>query len=123
MESESKERQKHGRVSDAPKKMRNQTHETGKNCVCSRLKCFEKISKSERQTNIKHFNGLSNRDSQNSHLSGLMKVNFIKLRRSRKDQDESDLSNHSYTYNVPIKRVQEESICYKGFIALHSITP
>lgn len=92
-----KKRQKYCRLSDDAKKLRNHTHDTGKNSECSRLKCFDKINESERLSIVMQFNELSDRNDQNLHLFGPIKIHFIKQRQSCNDQPESDLHNYSYT--------------------------
>ena len=70
--SESRKRHKYGSVFEASKKLRNTTYETGEDCRCKRHDCFVNVSKNERDTLIRHFNGLGDRNSQNAFLSGLV---------------------------------------------------
>lgn len=73
-----------------------------------------------------HFNGLGNHDSQYIHLSGLITCNLVKQRRNGPDAENSKLHSYAYRYKVRVTRDNEKlevPVCYKGFIAMHGITP
>lgn len=82
---ETKKRKKRGRIRDVMKKMRLATHESGEDCRCSRLKCFERISSENRIKLLREFNSLKSTDEQNIFLCGLMNVCSVKRKHSRKN--------------------------------------
>ncbi|CAH1987534.1 unnamed protein product [Acanthoscelides obtectus] len=49
-----------------------QARVTGPDCICARLKCFEKITEDKRNTTLTKFNMLQSKDAQDSHLAGLI---------------------------------------------------
>ncbi|KAL1516294.1 hypothetical protein ABEB36_000213 [Hypothenemus hampei] len=126
MPSSSKKRHSYGRIRDATKKLKLQSHETGDSCNCARLKCFENISKAETLYLIRHFNELKTHYEQNLYLGGLISHRPVKRHRSRKMNDE-DVNYHSasYTYKIRILRDNksiEVPICYKAMLSLHGIS-
>lgn len=123
--SNAKRRKKTGRISDATKKIRNQSHALGPDCKCHRYKCFEVISPEEREDLIKQFNLLESFNVQNAHLCGLITIGPVARRRPRADVDIANPNDCSYAYKVRIKRndiIEEVSVCHKAFISLHGIT-
>lgn len=121
-----KKRQRLGRVTDTSKRLRNHTYEVGENCNCKRLACFTNTTDDERQAIVSHFNGMKDRDSQNIYLGGLIQSHLVKNRRNRPDSEEASLHSYSFSYKVRVKRVDEMveiPVCYKGFMAIHGITP
>ncbi|KAJ8889812.1 hypothetical protein PR048_009316 [Dryococelus australis] len=62
-----------GLLTDAAKKL-HQTHMTGGNCRCKKLRCFENVCEAERSRIIKYFNALQSYDEQNVHFAGLITV-------------------------------------------------
>ncbi|KAJ8897403.1 hypothetical protein PR048_002749 [Dryococelus australis] len=98
-----------GRVTDAAKRLPHQTHETGENCKCKRLKCFENAC---------------SYDEQNVYLAGLITVCEAATRRPRKEEDEADFYSASYKYTIRVKRdgfAVDIPICCKAMLALHGI--
>lgn len=121
-----KKRRKHGRLSDVKKRMMVQTHETGEDCGCTRLKCFESVNETDRCAIIKQFNALPDRDAQRMYVSGLIEVKLVQRRRPRKSHSEALLHDHTYAYKVRVKNdntMREIPVCYKAFLALHGISP
>lgn len=59
-----KKRKRHGRLSDATKKLRDQSYVLGEDCRCKLFRCFDNVSEEERNELIKQFNllgiGMSN---------------------------------------------------------------
>lgn len=112
------------RLSDANKKIRAMRHIEGENCNCKRLKCFENVTLAERSSILTQFNLLGCKDTQSSYLCGLISVNPIHRRRPRKNEAESNLRDHSYSYKVRVIRgdVVEVPVCHKAFISIHGIT-
>lgn len=127
MESTSKKRKAHGRVSDVAKKLRLQSHETGENCGCTKLKCFSTISDNIKKKIINDFNLLQSYDEQNSYLAGLITLIPVQRRRPRKPENEVENFNQSsYKYRVRCANeaddAQDIQVCYKAFLSLHGIT-
>ena len=113
------------RLSDANKKIRAMRHIEGENCNCKRSKCFENVTLAERSSILTQFNLLGCKDTQSSYLCGLISVNPIHRRRPRKNEAESNLRDHSYSYKVRVIRgdvVVEVPVCHKAFISIHGIT-
>ncbi|KAJ8960380.1 hypothetical protein NQ314_006070 [Rhamnusium bicolor] len=92
-----RKRKQTGRMRDAAKKMRTQTHETGEDCKFTKLKCFQNINVEEQRIIIKEFNVVPTYDSQNKNVMRML------------------LSTTIHIVEVPI--------CYKAIISLHGITP
>lgn len=64
---------------------------------------------------------------QNLYLSGLINVNDVLRRRSRKlEADETNFHTAAYSYKAKIKDEENNNkdvpVCFKAFIALHDIT-
>lgn len=121
-----RKRKSHGRLSDAAKRMRAQTHEPGADCKCVKLKCFSNITLEERMHLIQNFNSLGTYNAQNIYLSGLITTQLVKRRRNRNHQDEAQFHSYSYKYKVCFMRdggLLEVPVCYKAMISLHGITP
>lgn len=85
-----KKRIKTGRTEDVMKKLPLSFHEQGAPCNCSWLNCFENINKNNRKNNIQYFNSMGSISEQNLYLSGLINVNSVHRRRSRKLEDETN---------------------------------
>lgn len=120
-----RKRKSYGRLADAAKKMRAQTHEVGEDCKCLILKCFANIPESERKKLLSDFNSLMNRDSQNLYLSGLVECNLVRQRSKRSEKDDSNLHSYSYKYKVRINRdgtLIEQQVCFKAFKSLHGVS-
>ena len=73
VEQKTKKRKVTGRMRDAAKKIRVQSHEAGSDCKC-RSKCFEVIPLTVRDNIIKTFNLLETTNEQNSYLCGLISL-------------------------------------------------
>ena len=121
-----KKRRVLGSISDANKKRRLSTHETGPNCMCTRLQCFENVSENERNRIIAHFNELSSKAEQDAYLSKYIEVLPVQQPRSRKKDTENEQHhNFSYQYFVPTLQPDEftkVSVCVKAFCSIHGIT-
>lgn len=120
-----KKKRKYGSMFEASKRMRNTTHETGDNCHCKRLECFTKVNEEARNVLIRDFNNLSDRNSQNSYLAGLISVEHVKRRRPRKDNNEANLHDFSYSYKVRItaeNKITEIPVCFNAFKSFFGIT-
>ena len=117
----SKKRKKTGRVQDVMKKLRLTTNETGLDCKCKRLKCFQEVSENERVVIIRNFNGMNSKDEQDSYLCSLISVNSIAKRRNRKVEEEAMFHESSYSYKIRLVRDDtaiEIPVCYKAFLSL-----
>jgi len=80
----SKKRKTFGRVCDASKRLRLQSHTTGKDCRCKRLQCFVRVNEFNRRNIIKTFNEFPTYNAQNLYLTGLITVKPVTRRRPRK---------------------------------------
>jgi hypothetical protein len=113
-----------GRMTSVCKKLKLQSHETGDDCNCNRLKCFQQVSEAERSFLLSRFNLLCNNNEQNSHLTSLITVNNIRQRRPRQDEDRAALHDASYRYRVRVKRNEkmvEVPVCAKAFASMVSL--
>lgn len=122
----SKKRKTTGRLSDAAKKLRTQTHETGPPCNCTKLQCFNKMDEMVRLDIIRNFNELPSYDAQNLYLSGFVECNLVKQRKNRKPAEEATFHSYSYKYKVRVLKngsVNNIPVCYKAFLSLYGITP
>ena len=72
------------------------SRKTGQPCNC-RKKCFTCFSDTEKQQIIDDFNGLGRKESQDSHLFGLVSQRPCERHRSRSS---TKARNFSYTYKV-----------------------
>jgi hypothetical protein len=114
-----------GRMTSVCKKLKLQSHETGDDCNCKRLKCFQQVSETERSFLLSRFNLLCNNNEQNSHLTSLITVNNIRPRRPRQDEDRAALHDASYRYRVRVKRNEkmvEVPVCAKAFASIYGVT-
>lgn len=81
LEKSTKKRKIHGPMKDVMKKLRLASHETGSNCACKHLKCFDVVVETERRRIIAEFNNMRTKDDQDSYLGGLITVLPVKRRR------------------------------------------
>ncbi|KAG8241098.1 NEDD8 protease nep2 [Homalodisca vitripennis] len=72
-----KNRKNTGRISDASKRIRNQSLVTGIPCNFKRFQFFTVISEAERKQIITDLNLMPTFDDQNAHLSGLISVHEV----------------------------------------------
>lgn len=125
IEGEGKKRKKYGRLRDVNKKLNLQSHVTGENCQCKRLKCFDNVPLTARSEIIKNFNLLKSVDEQNIHLCGMITVQPVQQRRSRvADKNIAKFHEGSYSYRVRFTnegQTCEVPVCQKAFLALHGI--
>lgn len=124
VQSNTKKRKKTGRMNEVMKKLRATTHETGRDCNCSRYKCFEVVSLEQWKRIIKNFNNLGDYNAQNQYLGGLVSVVPLQQRRNRKDYDQASFHISSNCFRVRAKidgTLQDVRVCYKAFLSLHSI--
>lgn len=77
-------RKRNWRLSDVGKKLKLSSHETGKDCKCSRLKFFEIVNETKRAKLLWYFNRLKSHDEQNNYLGGLITILAVQNRRPRK---------------------------------------
>ena len=114
-----------GRKRDAEKRRKLSSHETGNDCRCKRLKCFENISHEERQQLILNFNGnYSTKDEQDAYLSTLIKPVDVKRHRPRRE-DSNELKDFSYSYEIKVVRddkVEIVPVCKKAIVSIFGIT-
>lgn len=97
-EKKTKKRKSYDKMEDVMKKIRLTSHETGEDCRCKRLKCFDRINQNHRKVIIKDFNCLNSYNEQSIYLAGLISMHEIKQRRSRKPELEASYNSKSYTY-------------------------
>ncbi|GFN85748.1 hypothetical protein PoB_001225400 [Plakobranchus ocellatus] len=121
-----KKRKSVGRQRDIAKKARVSNHVLGEDCNCSRFQCFQATTDEERQALINVFNALESKDSQNSFLSTLIKVESVARRRPRHElEDRAKPKDRSYAYIVKVQReggAKSVPVCLKGFCAMFGIT-
>lgn len=120
-----KKRKSMGRVRDATKLMRLQSHVIGDPCQCLRYRCFEKITADERVDIIRKFNLMKSWNDQSAYLTGLISLCSVAQRRPRLPEDESVLRNSTFYYKVRVVRenlVVEEQVCKNAFVSLHGLT-
>lgn len=121
-----RKRKHYGRVSDAAKKIRNHSFETGQACNCKKHKCFEILTDDQKRNIINRFNLMSDRNEQNSYLCGLISILDIKRRRPRNEEGTANLRDNSFTYKIRVLQAdgsfREISVCQTAFINLHGIT-
>lgn len=125
IDSSTKKRKITGRMSDASKQIRVMSHILGDSCQCKHFKCFENITLVERESNIKVFNLLKNKDEQMKHLAALVSVVPIARRRPRQPEELAKLNENSYQYKVRLIRngkLEEIRVCNKAFKSLHGVT-
>lgn len=97
------------------KKIRLSTHETGPDCGCKSLKCFQRLSKDNVKKLINDFNNLTSNNEQSLHLADLINVHQVKNRRPRKNEDKTKFHVNAFTYKVRIHEdelIKEIPICY-----------
>lgn len=121
----SKKRKSFGRMTDVGKKLRLSSHETGLDCHCQKLKCFESVTPEIRKEIISNFNKIAAYDEQSVYLCGLITCKKVARHRPRKVEDEADF--HSYSYKYKVRAIKnndlcEIPVCYKAFLSLHGIT-
>lgn len=125
VEGEGKKRKKFGRVREVSKKINLQSHVTGENCHCKRLKCFDNVPIEARNSLIKNFNLMKSVDEQNIYLCGMITLHPVQQRRSRAaDENFAKFHEGSYSYRVRITtegNTSEVPVCQKAFLALHGI--
>lgn len=123
--SSTRKKPKIGRERDASKRLRDSTYETGEDCRCKQLKCFENVREAERRDLISTFNTFGNRNEQNSYLAGLISVKPVERRRPQKPLEEARLNDFSYVYKVRVVRdgkVEELRVCFKAFKSFFGVT-
>ncbi|KAG5883597.1 hypothetical protein JTB14_025171 [Gonioctena quinquepunctata] len=105
--------------------MRLRSHETGPDCDCKRLKCFQVVSKANAKEIIRDFNELSSYNEQSLHLTGLIAVHKVKNRRPRKNEQDAKFYDNVFTYKVRIydnNEAKDIPVCYKAFLSLHGVS-
>lgn len=120
-----RKRQIFRRITDANKKIRAQSYETGADCNCIRYQCFKKMSVQERAEIIKYFNMLGSWNNQSAYLTGLIGVVPIFGRNNRQEEENAISRNCSFFYKIRIKKAtcsEEIPVRLKGFCAIQGIT-
>lgn len=114
-----------GRLSDVGKKNNLSSHEAGKNCKCSHLKCYEIINETDRAKLLRYFNELKSHDEQNNYFAGLITILPIQNRIPRLGEGAAKRDS-SFAYRVRIHddivNKPDVPVCAKAFCALHGIT-
>lgn len=107
------------------KRQKLSSHKTGPDCKCSRHKCFQNVTLSERETLIEMINSRKTKDEQDALLSTCIHLESIERRRPRKDENDAQFNQSSYSYHVPVLRevvISPVSVCYPAFLAMFGIT-
>ena len=90
--------------SDTPARPRKlEARKTGVSCRCKRRRCFEHFSEVEKEGIIKDFNEIADKQLQDSHLFGLIRLTEIKRRRPRLSRISGKAprrANHSYNVST-----------------------
>lgn len=81
--------------------------------------CFTKISPELKQSILTQFNGLANKNIQDSHLAGLISMNHISRRRPRRNEH-NKTHGASFTYKIRHPEYQSQ-VCKTAFLSLHGI--
>ncbi|XP_072390766.1 uncharacterized protein [Diabrotica undecimpunctata] len=121
-EKNTRKRKITGRINEVMKRLRQQSHETGDDCQCKRLKCFKTVDQQNRSNIINNFNRMG-RDEQNIYLAGLITLMPVKQRRAR-DEATSRLHDATYSFRVRITtddKTTDVPVCFKAFLSLHGI--
>ena len=119
-----KKRKSYGRLSDATKKIRAQSHELGPDCSCQN-KCCDLISEQEKNELIRKFNELGEWSKQTDYLTGLINIKLVKKRKPKKPETEANLRISMFSYKVRIVKdnsAVERDVCQMAFRSLHGIT-
>lgn len=91
-------------------------------CRCSRFKCFEKIDEAQRQNILEAFNNMSDKNIQDSHLTGLITMHHIHRKRPRIADEEGRRSHAAaFSYRLRIEG-RDIPICKVAFLSFHGIT-
>lgn len=124
-----KKRKITGRMSDVMKKVRLQSHETGYDCQCKRLKCFENVIFEDRKILLNNLNTMNSNDEQNSYLASMVNVVPIQRRRSRLPDNLAKYKDVTFSYTVTVLRESEGvskaveiPVCFKAFLSIFGIT-
>ena len=89
-------------------------------CKCA-LKCFDKVSQSQRQKLFDGFWKTANFDVQNAYLSGWIKV--LEVKRRYTDSPSSSRRRHSRIYYMYVQNGTVLTlICKTAFLRIHSIS-
>lgn len=118
VKSPERKKVKKGRVRDVMKIINLQSHESGEDCGCKRLKCFETVSEVERRKLLSNLNSLESVNQQNTYLASMISVQNVKQRRSRKPVGEATGHDSSYSYIVKVIKEEvcvEIPICFKAY--------
>ena len=122
-----KKRKVNGRKREIEKKARVSSHETGPDCQCTRLKCFQNINEQERRVLIDDFNShYKTKDAQDAYLASLMEVELVQRRRPRDNVGGLEKpKSMSMVFAVKVKRGQtcrKVTVCVKAFCSIFGIT-
>jgi hypothetical protein len=119
-----KRKRRSGKLTDVMKKIRTASHEIGDDCKCIRFKCFQTVLPDERVRIISTFNQMTDYDTQNKYLSGLITLLPVQQRRSRVEP-KMNSRDSSYCYRVRVnidERIKDVRVCHRGFLSMHGIT-
>ena len=118
-----------GRMSDVMKKVRLQSHETGYDCQCKRLKCFENVIFEDRKILLNNLNTMNSNDEQNSYLASMVNVVQRRRSRSRLPDNLAKYKDVTFSYTVTVLRESEGvskaveiPVCFKAFLSIFGIT-
>ncbi|GFR92875.1 vitamin B12-dependent ribonucleotide reductase [Elysia marginata] len=121
-----KKRKSVGRQRDLAKKARVSNHVLGEDYSCSRFQCFQGTTHEEGEALINAFNALESKDSQDSFLSSLIKVESVARRRPRPElEDRAKPKHRSYAFHIKVQRegvAKAVPVCLKRFCAMFGIT-
>ena len=90
----------------------------GKECKCS-LRCFESISREDRDNILSDFNNLADFDVQNAYLHGLIQSIEPKRRYTTKGRDSKRKTTFQYYLRV---HSRQRKVCLTAFCSMHGIS-
>ena len=122
-----KKRKVIGRKKEIEKKARVSSHETGPDCQCTRLKCFQNVNEQERRVLIDDFNShYQTKDAQDAYLASLMEVKQVQRRRPRNNVEGLEKpKSMSMVFALKVKRGEtcsKVTVCVKAFCSIFGIT-
>ena len=120
----SKKRLFSGRKADKNKKERLSGHESGADCKCVRLKCFENVAEADRKALLDAFNAMESKEKQDCYLTSLITVQNVQKWRPRKKENDAKFHEYSYSYKLIVQddgKVKYIEVCLKAFCAIFGI--
>ncbi|CAH1225460.1 unnamed protein product [Diabrotica balteata] len=96
------------RINDAAKKIRNYTHEIGESYNSKRFECFDVVTNMQTRDLINNFNLMCDRNELNYHICGLIVINNVQRRRSRRPEASANLRENAFKHKVRLFDKKEQ---------------